>query len=168
MGSAYPPPSPPPSAPPVSYGYPPQQAAFPLPPRKRRTWLIVLSIFAGLALLIVLFVAGLAAVIFVAIKSSEPYQHAIQAANHDAKAVSLLGVPVQAGWYLNGSENVTGDFGKADLAVPVTGSRRKGTIHVVATKSAGHWRYATLELKVDGQEARVNLLPHAEPGASER
>ena len=160
MGSVYPPP-PPASGPPVSYGQPTQQAAIPLPPRKRRTWLIVLSILAGLALGIVLFVAGLAAVVFVAIKSSGPYKHAIQAANHDQRAVSLLGAPVQAGWYVTGSENVSGGFGKADLAVPVTGSRRKGTIYVVATKSAGHWRYATLELKVNGQEGRLNLLPQS-------
>jgi hypothetical protein len=168
MGSVYPPPSSPPPGPSISYGYPPQQAAVPLPPRKRRTWVIVLSIFAGLALLIVLFVAGLAVVVFAAIRSSEPYQHAIQSATHDARAVSLLGAPVQAGWYVTGSENVSGGFGKADLAVPVTGSRRKGRVYVVATKSAGHWRYATLELKVDGQQDRLNLLPHLDRQPTER
>jgi hypothetical protein len=118
--------------------------------------------------LIVLFVAGVAFVIFASLKSSAPYQHAIQAANHDQRAVSLLGAPVQAGWYVTGSENVSGGFGKADLAVPVTGSRRKGTIYVVATKSAGHWRYATLELKVNGQEGRLNLLPQSISETPER
>ena len=159
MSSGYPPPPSPPPDTSGRYGYVPlQPMGFSAPPRKRRTWLIVLSIVAGVALLIVLFVAGLAGVVFAVIKSSEPYQHAIVAAKDDSRAVSLLGAPVQAGWYVTGSENVSGGFGKADLAVPVTGSRRKGTIHVVATKSAGHWRYAILELRVDGQEGRLNLL----------
>lgn len=153
MSSGYAPPPPPPA--PMTYGY---QESTPETPPPHRTWLIVLSIVAGFVLLIILFVAGLALVLFAAIRSSEPYQRAVKAASHDARAVSLLGAPVEARWYVTGSENVSGGFGKADLAVPVTGSRRKGTIYVVATKSAGHWRYATLELRVEGQPGRVNLL----------
>ncbi len=164
MSSGYPPPPPPPAGTPLPYGYPPQYAA----PRTRRTWVIVLSIVAGIVLLVVLFVAGLVFAIFTAIKSGEPYQHAVHAATHDPGAVSALGSPVTAGWYLSGNMNVSGSSGNADLAIPVSGSRQKGMVYVVAKKSAGRWTYSTLELKVDGQESRVNLLPQSSPEPSEK
>ncbi|MGE5323161.1 MAG: cytochrome c oxidase assembly factor Coa1 family protein [Actinomycetota bacterium] len=159
-------PPPPPNAP---YGYPPLQASgLPVAPRrKKRIWIIVLSVIAGVALLIVLVVAGLVFALLSAIKSSDPYQHAVQVATHDPRAAAALGAPVIPGWYVLGNINVSPTAGNADLAIPVSGSRGKGTIYAVAKKSAGRWTYSTLELKVDGQEDRVNLLQRPDPSAGE-
>ena len=159
-------PSPPANAP---YGYPPLQASgFPAtPPRKRRTWVIVLSLVAGVVVLITLVVAGLVYVLFSAMKSSDPYQHAVQMATHHPQAVAALGAPVIPGWYLLGNINVSSTSGNADLAIPVAGSLGKGTVYVVAKKSAGRWTYTTLALKVDGRQNRINLLPPTNPSAGE-
>lgn len=137
------------------------------PPRKSRTGLIVLSVIGGVVLLIAIVVAGLVFVLFSAMKSSDPYQHAVEVTKHDPQAVAALGSPVIPGWYLLGNINVTPTSGNADLAIPVAGSLRKGTVYVVAKKSAGVWTYSTLELEVSGQQGRLNLLTRSNPSAGE-
>lgn len=127
----------------------------------------MLSVVGGVALLIALVVAGLVFVLFSAMKSSDPYQHAVEVTKHDPGAVAALGSPVIPGWYLLGNINVSGSSGSADLAIPVAGSLRKGTIYVVAKKSAGRWTYSILELKVNGQQGRLNLLPRSNPSTGE-
>ena len=167
MNSSYPPP-PAPSAP-ANYTPVPQlngiQGA---PPRKRNAWVVVLSIVAGVVLLIVLFVAGLMFVLFSAMKSSEPYQHAVQVVTHDPRAADVLGMSVTPSWYFSGNINISGTSGNADLGIPVSGSRNKGTVYVVAKKSAGRWSYQTLELAVEGQEGRIDLLPETRMQPSEK
>lgn len=165
MNSGYtPPPAPPPQMP---YGYVPPYPDMPgARPRKNRTWIIATTIVGAIGL-IVLFVAGILAAVFGAMKSSEPCQHAVQVATRDPRAVAALGAPVAAGWLLSGNINVSGPSGNADLAIPVSGSHRNGTIYVVARKSAGRWKYQTLELTVDGQEERIDLLS-ANPQPLER
>lgn len=126
-------------------------------------WVIVLSVIAGVALLIAVLVAGLVFVLFSAMKSSDPYQHAVEVTQHDPRAVAALGAPVIPGWYLLGNINVSSTSGNADLAIPVAGSLDKGTVYVVAKKAAGRWSYSTLELKVNGHFQRLNLLPQSNP-----
>lgn len=126
------------------------------------------SIVGAIVLAGVLFVAGIFALVFTAIKSSDVYKHAVQVAIHDSRAVNALGAPISEGWFVSGNINVSGSSGNADLAIPVTGSRAKGTIYVVAKKSAGLWTYQTLELRVDGQEDRIDLLPPQNAGSEEK
>src|SRR5690242_16339830 len=159
MNSSYPPPPAPPTP---SYIPPPQfNGITGAPPRKRSPWVMVLSIIAGVVLLVVMFVAGLGFIVISSIKSSEPYQHAANIARHDPQVSAALGAPVVPSWYLLGSINTSGSSGNADLTIPVSGSHQKGTVHVVARKSAGRWTYQTLEFTVDSQEEPVNLLPQS-------
>ncbi len=156
--SSYPPPPPPPQQTPYGYPLPPEYLAGPgFPRRKRRVWVIVLSIVAGLVLLFVLFVAGIVIALFATLKSSEPYQHAMGVVTHDARAGAALGTPVTAKWYVSGNISVSNSSGNADLQIPVSGGHARGTVYVVAKKSAGRWSYQTLELEVDGQAERINL-----------
>lgn len=168
--SSYPPPPPPPP-PQAQYPYvlPPEYLAGPgVPKRKRRTWVIVLSIMAGVVLVAVLFVAGLLAVIFGSMRSSDAYQHATSVALHDQRVAAALGPPVTTKWYFSGSIHVSGSSGDADLEIPMAGSRKEGTLYVVAKKSAGRWSYQTLELQVDGQEDRINLLSQSDSQPAEK
>lgn len=125
-------------------------------PRKNRRRTIVLAI-VGAIVLIVLFAAGMLAAVFGIMKSSDVYQHAVQVASHNPQATAALGSPITTGWFLTGNISVSGPSGSAELAIPVSGSQHKGTIYVVANKSAGRWYYQTLELAVDGQEQRIDL-----------
>jgi Cytochrome oxidase complex assembly protein 1 len=140
--------TPPPSAPGVSGDLSPAQ----LQRRKnlRRTIIIIIAVVAVL-LLVGLFVGGLFSIIVVALRSSEPYQHAVQTATHDPRVATELGAPVKPGWLFSGSIQTSGPSGSADIAVSLRGSARKGTLYVVARKSAGRWTYQTLELRAAGQ-----------------
>ncbi len=69
---------------------------------------------------------------------------------------AALGDDVRPGIFLSGNTNVNGGSGQADLSIPISGSKGKGTIYVVATKSAGEWNYSTLVVKTEGGET-INL-----------
>jgi hypothetical protein len=144
----------------TGYGYAPQQ--YPTTPgaapRRIRVRTIVIAIVAAIVLMVLL-VAGIIAAVLGMIKSSEPYQHAVQVASRDSRVTAVLGSHFSPRWFLSGNIHVSGPSGSADLAIPVAGSQHQGTIYVVAKKSAGHWSYRTLELAVEGGEERINLLP---------
>jgi Cytochrome oxidase complex assembly protein 1 len=149
---------------PHGYPLPPEYLAGPgVPRRNRRTWVVVLSIVGAVVLLFVLFVAGLVTFFALSVKSSEPYQHAQGVAIHDARVEAALGTPVVTKWYVSGSFNMSGSSGNADFEIPVSGSRNNGTLYVAGKKSAGHWSYQRLELAVEGQETRIDLLSQSNP-----
>jgi len=135
-----------------------------LPPRKNwfaRNWKwFVPTIILAVLLLFAAFVGGVFALGFGAMKSSEPYQHAMDVVSHDPRAVHALGNPVRSKWYLSGSVNVTLDDGNASLAIPLVGKSRNGTLSVVAKTSASRWSYDTLELEVEGQTERIDFVQH--------
>jgi hypothetical protein len=97
--------------------------------------------------------------VFGMMKSSEPYQHAVALASHDARVSAQLGAPITPGWFASGSINVSGSGGDAEMAIPLKGPAGHGTVYVVAKKSAGEWRYQRLEVEIEGAPGRVNLLP---------
>ncbi len=149
---------------PYGYPLPPEYLAGPgIQRRERRTWVIVVSVVAGVVLLCVLFVAGLVAFFALSVKSSEPYQHAQSVAVRDARVAAALGTPVVMKWYVSGSFSMSGSSGNAEFEIPVSGSRNKGTLYVTGKKSAGRWSYQRLELEVEGQENRINLLWQSNP-----
>ena len=97
--------------------------------------------------------------VFGAIKSSDAYQQAISIAEGNSAVVEALGTPIQPGFMVSGSIDVSGPSGNADIAIPVSGPNGSGTIYVVAVKSAGTWEFTTLQLAIDNSDERINLLP---------
>lgn len=87
---------------------------------------------------------------------SEPYQEALDRARHDPAVVEALGEPVEPGLLASGSINVDGAGGQADLKIPVSGPRGKGTLLVSATLVAGRWQYSAVVLELaDGRRVDV-------------
>src|SRR5262249_2787694 len=146
----------------MSYGY----ASTPLPPPPgsqpgwfARNWKWFLpTVVLGPILLAALFIGGVVSLVFGMMKSSEPYQHAVEVATNDARAPRQLGEPITPGWYAGGNINVSGAAGAAELLIPLNGKLRHGTLYVSARKSDGIWSYQRLELAVDGGAERINLL----------
>jgi hypothetical protein len=131
------------------------------PPRNwwQRNWKwAVPSGCVGLLLLFGLFIAGIIGVVFQTMKSSDVYREAVARASANPAVREALGEPVRTGWSLSGNIEVEGPSGHADVAIPLEGSRRDGTVYAVATKSAGRWSYDRLEVEVEGQEGRIDLL----------
>jgi cytochrome oxidase complex assembly protein 1 len=151
----------------MSYGYAPAPLA--PPPFRQESWIarnwkwFVPTVALGIILLAVLVIGGVFSLVFAIMKSSEPYQHAVDVAVHDARATGQLGTPVTPGWFATGNINVSGAAGYADLSIPLNGKLRHGTVYLRARKSAGIWRYQRLELEVDGAPERINLLASPPP-----
>lgn len=124
-----------------------------------RHWKAVVGIGClGIILLILAFAAGIIFLVMGSIRSSDVYKQALAKANANPEVVLRLGQPIQPGWMLSGSINVSGPSGDADLAIPVSGPKGKGTIYAVAKKSAGEWTFSRLEVGVEGQQGRIDLL----------
>jgi hypothetical protein len=107
--------------------------------------------------------AGIAAIVFATIKHSEAYSRGVDLARHNNKVIELLGEPVETGWWVSGSINVSGSSGEADLAVPLSGRRNKGMLYVLAHKRAGEWKFERAEVEIDGQQQRIDLLAWDKP-----
>lgn len=126
---------------------------------KRPAWVkwVVLGC-GGLVVVVALVVWGFVALIMGSLKQSDAYKEALAALRADSAAVEALGEPIEPGFFLSGSVDVSGPSGEAELSIPVHGPRGEGKLYLEATKRAGQWEYSLLELAVAGQEARIDLL----------
>ena len=125
----------------------------------RRNWKWIVAIWLSVCLL-----AG--AIVHVAFNNSEAKRLAIAAATANPELLARLGRPIQVGWWITGSIEVTPGFGTAELAIPVTGPKGKGTVYALAAKSAGIWRLTFLQFGAEGDDRRPDLLET--PGATNR
>jgi hypothetical protein len=69
-----------------------------------------------------------------------------------------LGTPINVGFLVAGSVNLSGGTGQANLAIPLQGSKASSTLYVEARQSAGTWTYSTLTVRPDGAGEPINLL----------
>lgn len=158
-----PPPYPPqpqrPPQPPYGAGLPPT------PGPAKPTWLsrnvgwVVSAGCLSLVLLGCLFVMSIFGVATTALKSSDAYSIALSTAEHDPVVIAELGSPLKAGWFVNGSVNVSGGAGHATLAIPLSGSVRSGKVNAVAEKAGGVWTFSSLNVTIDGRPGAIDLLP---------
>lgn len=115
----------------------------------------------GCLSMVVMAVAVVAAIIFFifgAMKSSDVYQQALAKARSNPDVVRELGEPIETGWLMSGSINVSGDSGNADMKIPVSGPKKSGAVYAVAIKRLGKWDFSTLEVEIEGETKRINLL----------
>jgi hypothetical protein len=141
----------------------------PLPPGRSwfsRNWKWFLPVGC---LLPILFCGGFITTIFIvvfgAIKSSEPYQHALVQARANPAVIAALGTPIEPGTFPSGTINIINSSGNADLTIPIAGPNGSATIYVIATKSAGQWTYTTLEVQPANSTNRIPLQPTPAPKA---
>jgi hypothetical protein len=112
-----------------------------------------------------LFAAGLVlvviSIVFGALKSSDAYKVALAKAKADPRVVNALGSPIEDGFFVSGKTNVTGSSGLADLTIPISGPRGKGTIYFVASKFAGEWTFSKLIVEVEKTGEKIDLTEQA-------
>ena len=96
--------------------------------------------------------------VFGTIKSSDVYQTALSRAQESPVVIEALGSPIEDGFVPSGSINISGPSGNADLAIPISGPKGKGTIYAVARRSAGRWDFTLLEVGVESTGQRIDLL----------
>ena len=146
----------------MSYGYAPTPIPQMVPQESwfSRNWKWFLpTVILGPLLLLALFIGGILTIVLGSMKSSEPYQHAVAAAQDNPEVIRELGGPVEPGWFIQGNINVSSSSGNAEMSIPLNGKLHHGVVHVVAKKSNGIWTYQKLEVLIDGHESPVQLLP---------
>ena len=109
-------------------------------------------------MLFVAFVAAVVLIVFSAVKSTDVYKDALIRAKAHPAVIEALGSPITEGFLLSGNTNVNGASGEANLSIPVSGPKGKGTIYVAATKSLGRWNYSGLVLEIAKTHQRIDLL----------
>lgn len=120
-------------------------------------WLVPTGCLTGVAGLAG-FIALIVGLVFGLIKSTTPYQQALARAQKDPVVIGRLGAPINGGLLVSGSVNLSGGTGQANLAIPLQGSRGRGTLYVQARQSSGTWTYSTLTLQPDGAGGPISLL----------
>lgn len=117
----------------------------------------------GILVLGALFVVSVSALVEVMMRSSDVYQAAFQRAQNDSRVTAKLGSPLKKEILTKGQVQTYGPQGDAELAIPISGPRGKGTILVSAKRSAGEWKLKFLQVAIDGEAHRIDLLNAAEP-----
>ena len=105
----------------------------------------MLAVLVGFILCIVFFV-------FSVIKSSDVYKTALERAKNDRRVVAALGTPIKDGMVPSGKTNSNGSVGTADLAIPISGPKGKGTLYAIGTKSGGEWEFSKLSVQIQNGE----------------
>jgi cytochrome oxidase complex assembly protein 1 len=123
-------------------------------------WLLVVVLLCG-----ALFVFGIFSLIIGAMRGSDVAKEAVARAQSNSLVAQRLGAPISEGWFVSGSINVSTGSGDADLTVPISGPKGKGTVYVKALKTAGRWDYSLMQAAIDGSGDRIDLLASA--GAAE-
>jgi hypothetical protein len=125
--------------------------ATPLPPQRgwwSRNWKWFLPVGCLLPILLCGgFLTTIIVVVMGAIRSSEPYQHALSQARSNAEVQAAIGTPIEPGLFPVGTININNDAGDANLTISVSGPKGAGVIYVLATKKAGVWSYSRLSFR---------------------
>ena len=111
-----------------------------------------------IVLLVAAFISGIVMIVFGSMKQADVYKQALARAQSDPQVVQRFGSPIEPGMFLSGNININGPSGEANIAIPIHGPRAKGTIYVEATKNAGKWNYALMQVAVEGEDTRIDLL----------
>jgi len=119
----------------------------------QRLWAIW-SLVAYIA--IIGFIAGIFFLVMSLLKGSEAYVMGVGKLQTNREAVAILGPPVITG-FPSGSIRISGPSGNADLSFSATGSKARGMVYLNAIKDFGKWKILRIELKIYGQDRRINL-----------
>jgi cytochrome oxidase complex assembly protein 1 len=109
-------------------------------------------------LLFAAFVGAIAFIIFGSMRQSDAYKQALAKAQSDPVVALRLGTPIKPGMWVSGNINIHGPSGEAKIAIPISGPKGNGTVYVEGTKSAGKWNYSLMQVAIEGEDTRIDLL----------
>jgi len=104
------------------------------------------------------FVFCIITIVFGAMKSSDAYKSALARTKADPRVVNALGSPITDVFFVSGKTNVSGSSGDADMTIPISGPKGKGTIYFVASKFMGKWTFSKLVVEVGPTGEKIDLV----------
>src|ERR1022692_3713980 len=138
-----------------------------LMPNQHRSWLgrHWKKLLAAAFVCGVVFVVGIFTLLMGAMRASDVAKEAVARAQSNPLVMQRLGAPINEGWLVGGSINVSPGSGDADLSVPISGPKGKGTVYVAAQKTAGTWTYSLMQAAIEGSSDKIDLLASATAAA---
>jgi len=76
----------------------------------------------------------------------------------DRQVISVLGEPIEAGWFVTGNIKLKGIEGVANMSIPVSGPKGSGTVISRSIKKDGSWVIFLLVLRVNGDPTPIVLI----------
>ncbi len=144
-------------------------AAAPQPGAAQGSWLsrhwgktLVLGCF-GLILAFTALATLIVMVAFGAMKSSDVYKTAVARAKANPQVVAKLGTPIQEGFLVSGNIDASPGRGTAKLTIPISGPRGTANIFADAEKRGADWEFSVLEVVIEGESGKINLLEEEPP-----
>jgi hypothetical protein len=138
-----------------------------LMPNQHRSWLgrHWKKLLAAAFVCGIVFVVGIFTLLMGAMRGSDVAKEAVARAQSNPLVMQRLGAPINEGWLVGGSINVSPGSGNADLSVPISGPKGKGTVYVAAQKTAGTWTYSLMQAAIEGSSDKIDLLASATAAA---
>jgi Cytochrome oxidase complex assembly protein 1 len=119
-----------------------------------------------LFVLLAAFAMIMVTIITASFRHSDVYKQAIAQAAANPQVRERIGEPIKPDWLISGEINLSANSGKANLVIPISGPRGRGSIHAVAQKGGGVWRFTYLQVDLANQSA-IDLLSIRPPGRPE-
>ena len=125
-----------------------------------RNWPWVIPVGGCLAV-ILLFVFGVGAAVFGGmkmLKSSEPYEYAVEKASSDEELIAIIGEPIETDGVMQGSLNYKNGVSSADIRVPLKGPNGKASVSIKGEKTDDIWVYEVFYITIKDTQEQINLL----------
>lgn len=125
-----------------------------------RNWVWVVPVGGCLTLIIIgiFVIGGLFFGITSAMKSTEPYQLAMEEAMTNEELKQILGEPVEPAGMMQGSINYSNGKGDVDFSFPVKGPEGEAVIQVKGEKESDYWEYDHLRAIIEKTGDTLDLL----------
>ena len=105
-----------------------------------------------------LFISAIFGVVLYAMRSSEPVELTLGAAQASAEMRAALGEPMTVGWFITGSVNYSGGNGEANLHVPISGPKGEASVRTLGSKkTGGTWDFSEMTATIEGKGQTVDL-----------
>jgi hypothetical protein len=101
-------------------------------------------------------------------RNSDAFQMAMQRARQNPNVIRSIGPVVEPGLLVKGSIHISGRSGHAELSIPVSGERGKGTVFIEANKHGDRWDPRIVEFEDAANGERTDLLHQELPSGKEQ
>jgi hypothetical protein len=134
----------------------------PLPPRKPpdwwgRNWKWFVPVICLVAFT---FIAGFLGAVMGFIKSSDAYTSAMDRLKSAPALVAAIGAPVKDGYFVTGNISTYGNFGVAELTIPLSGPNGGAWVSLHGSKRLGVWHFENMIVHVDATQGTIDLSEH--------
>jgi len=87
--------------------------------------------------------------LFSSIRDSEVGREALARVRASQQVAEALGTPIEAGWFVTGSIKYDQTIGRAELSMPLSGPKAKGTLRFKADKINRAWTFSRLVVELE-------------------